>query len=97
MFEKTTMTTIEEATKALGGDYLVPWGSRIAGFASDLVDGKFLGDPECLDGLETAPKLSVSIQPGNGGPVEDWQNLGEEAKGGGGGGGRWWKVCFSRF
>jgi len=80
-YRAATFTTIEAATEYLsgGGSYDAPWGSSLVSALSKAVGGKdgdagFLGDRSQLDALESAPYLAFIIQPGNGGPVEDWIN-----------------------
>lgn len=86
-YQASTFTTIEAATRYLLGDgsYSAPWGAAIAnnvnkilGSGSQNGDGGLLGDKDSLDPLmkgENAPSaLNLVIQPGNGGPVEDWIN-----------------------
>ena len=67
--------------------YKAPWGAalaegfnKIVGSSSDdtaNADGGLLGDVSSLDPLNqyySPPILNFVIQPGNGGPVEDWIN-----------------------
>lgn len=85
-YRRATFTTIEEATKfATQGEYESPWASslvsglsKLAAKGSEKDDAGFLGDTSVLDPLvrgENAPAgVLFVIQPGNGGPVEDWIN-----------------------
>jgi len=66
------------------GGYDAPWGSNIMSGLSKLMGGEdgdagLLGDKAALDPIvegENSPAtLWLVIQPGNGGPVEDWVNL----------------------
>jgi hypothetical protein len=69
--------------KSNGGGYDAPWGENLMSGLSKIMGGKdgdagLLGDRASLDPLvegENSPaKLWLVIQPGNGGPVEDWVN-----------------------
>lgn len=84
-YNLATFTTIEATTNFLLGDgsYDAPWGSSLVSGVSKLIGGEsgdagLLGDESALDTLvegENAPaKIYFVIQPGNGGPVEDWVN-----------------------
>lgn len=84
-YRTATFTTIEAATEHLCGDgsYDAPWGSSLVSGVSKMMGGEkgdagLLGDQGSLDELvvgENSPSaLSLVIQPGNGGPVEDWVN-----------------------
>lgn len=84
-YQAATFTTIEAATNFLQGDgaYDAPWGANFVSGVSKVLGGSkgdagLLGDQESLDPLirgKNAPsKISFIIQPGNGGPVEDWVN-----------------------
>ena len=75
----------QAATNFLVGDgsYDAPWGSSLVSGVSKLIGGSdgdagLLGDQSALDELvrgENAPAtIAFVIQPGNGGPVEDWVN-----------------------
>ena len=66
-----------------GGGYDAPWGENLMSGLSKIMGGKdgdagLLGDRASLDPLvdgENSPaRLWLVIQPGNGGPVEDWVN-----------------------
>jgi hypothetical protein len=86
-YQAATFTTIEAATEFLsgGGAYDAPWGAALANGMNKLIggskdsekggDGGLLGDRRALDELAEPPKLNLIIQPGNGGPVEDWINV----------------------
>jgi hypothetical protein len=86
-YQGATFTTIEAATEFLvgKGSYSAPWGAAIANGVNGILGGGskggdlgLLGDKDSLDPLvrgENAPStLNLVIQPGNGGPVEDWIN-----------------------
>lgn len=83
-FRAVTFTTIEAVTNFLSsGGYDAPWGSSLISGLSKLMGGEdgdagLLGDQSALDELENgrnAPsELALIVQPGNGGPVEDWVN-----------------------
>ena len=61
------------SNKYVKGGWLQPWGTRIA----KIINKSSLGDISFLPDLEVTPepKLKIYVQPGNGGPVEDWINL----------------------
>ena len=86
-YQAATFTTIEAVTEFLVGDgtYSAPWGAAIANGVNNFLgsgdkggDAGLLGDTKALDPLvrgKNAPStLNLIIQPGNGGPVEDWIN-----------------------
>ena len=89
-YQEATFTTIQAVTNYLatgenasGGGYDAPWGENLMSGLSKIMGGKdgdagLLGDQASLDPLvegENSPaKLWLVIQPGNGGPVEDWVN-----------------------
>jgi len=90
-YQAATFTTIESATNFLSeGSYDKPWGASFASGMNQLLGGAksssddssgagLLGDERALDQLvqgENAPStMNLIIQPGNGGPVEDWINV----------------------
>lgn len=67
-----------------GGGYDAPWGSSLMSGLSKMMgggngrDAGLLGDPAVLDsiidGQNSPASLWLVVQPGNGGPVEDWVN-----------------------
>jgi len=66
-----------------GGGYDAPWGANLMSGLSNLMGGKdgdagLLGNQAALDPIvegENSPaRLWLVVQPGNGGPVEDWVN-----------------------
>lgn len=78
-----TFTDIKTATNHLKGDYDAPWGEKLVSGVSGILGGAkgdagLLGDKQALDelikGKNSPPILALLIQPGNGGPVEDWIN-----------------------
>jgi len=82
-YQEQTFTTIEAATNFLLGDgaYDSPWGSALLSRVSKVLGGPngdagLLGNEAALDQLSEVPlpSLLLVIQPGNGGPVEDWIN-----------------------
>jgi len=91
-------TSIEEVTEFYTqGDYSKPWGASFAAGMNSLLgsgggggggesDAGLLGDKSALDSLsENSPaKLHLVVQPGNGGPVEDWVNVEKLHKAAGG-------------
>jgi len=92
-YRESTFTTIEAATNFLSSDkYDAPWGSALMSGVSKMMagddkkDAGLLGDIGCLDELEygkNAPAtVNFIIQPGNGGPVEDWINCEKIYEGG---------------
>ena len=71
-------------TEGGGGGYDAPWGSSLMSGLSKIMGGEkgdagLLGDQAALDPIingENYPaSLWLVIQPGNGGPVEDWVNV----------------------
>jgi hypothetical protein len=81
----TGVNNNENGNNAAGasGGYDAPWGENLMSGLSKIMGGKdgdagLLGDKASLDPLvegENSPaKLWLVIQPGNGGPVEDWVN-----------------------
>ena len=81
-YKSVTRTTIESALKHLdssGSLYVSPWGSRIAGAVNNaLGDVQLLGDTSAqsqLNDKNSPPDLIIGVQPGDGGPVEDWINF----------------------
>jgi len=81
-YREATFTTIEAVTDgSVEGGYDAPWGSNLMSGLSKLMGGEdgdagLLGDQNALDDLDTVgdANLWLVIQPGNGGPVEDWVN-----------------------
>lgn len=83
-YQEATYTTIEAATEFWGGKYDAPWGANLVSGVSKTFGEKgkdmgLMGDRSSLDKLEIGrnapPELNLVIQPGNGGPVEDWINV----------------------
>lgn len=88
----TGVNNNENGKNAAGanGGYDAPWGENLMSGLSKIMGGKdgdagLLGDKASLDPLvegENSPaKLWLVIQPGNGGPVEDWCNCEKMALG----------------
>lgn len=77
-FQRATLTTIEDAAVALGGLVEQPWGARVSRFVEArspfVEDGALLGAKPATD-QAPSPRLVVAVQPGDGGPLEDWLNL----------------------
>ena len=87
-YQEATFTTIEAVTNFVStgggsGGYDAPWGSSLVSGLSKIMGGEkgdagLLGDQASLDPIiegENSPAtLWLVIQPGNGGPVEDWVN-----------------------
>jgi hypothetical protein len=88
LFRKFTFTTIEAATIATttsapaeGSGYDAPWGAAFISGVSKMIGGNkgdagLLGNQDALDSLvlgeNLPPAIALFVQPGNGGPVEDW-------------------------
>ena len=86
-YREATFTTIEAVTsyvaKGSNGAYDAPWGSSLMSGISKMMgggdgDAGLLGDRAALDpiieGGNSPATLWLVVQPGNGGPVEDWVN-----------------------
>ena len=68
-----TQTYIAAAVRALGRDPLLPLGTNAAALATKL--GALFGgakEEEADKAALPAPSLQLVIQPGDGGPMEDW-------------------------
>ncbi|KAL9182620.1 hypothetical protein ACHAXT_013272 [Thalassiosira profunda] len=81
--ESVTNYMASGANDESGGGYDAPWGSNLMSGLSKMMGGEdgdagLLGDQAALDPIvegENSPaNLWLVIQPGNGGPVEDWVN-----------------------
>jgi hypothetical protein len=88
LYRKFTFTTIEAATIATttsatmqGSGYDAPWGATLLSNISKMIGGNkgdsgLLGNQDALDSLvpgeNLPPAIALFVQPGNGGPVEDW-------------------------
>jgi len=80
IYQSFTRTTIASALVHLDkSKYISPWGSTAINMLNNaLGDVKLLGDTASqtpLNDDNSPPNLIVSVQPGNGGPVEDWINV----------------------
>ena len=84
MYKRTTKTTIEQmADKYATDGYVAPWGTAITKAVSKVTversgdsTATLLGDTSFLTDLKgKEPELTFYVQPGNGGPVEDWINV----------------------
>jgi len=82
-YREATFTTIEavanDSASGAGGGYDAPWGANLMSGLSKMMGGEdgdagLLGDQAALDDLSSGANLWLVIQPGNGGPVEDWVN-----------------------
>ena len=80
--QSSTFTTIETVVDFVGSKYDAPWGANLVSgisktFGKDGQDLGLMGDASTLDDLPSATENHVKlfIQPGNGGPVEDWINI----------------------
>ena len=67
LYAASTMTSIVAAVAARGVKPLKPFGSWVVGSAA--------ADEETKARAAPAPALRLVVQPGNGGPMEDWMNL----------------------
>jgi hypothetical protein len=90
-YREATFTTIEAVAShcladagGAGAGYDAPWGSSLVSGISRMMGGAggdagLLGDRAALDpiveGVNTPAALWLVVQPGNGGPVEDWVNV----------------------
>lgn len=81
-YREATFTTIEAvANKNLNSErgYDAPWGANMMAGLSQMIGGDggdagLLGNQAALDELDSPANLWLVVQPGNGGPVEDWVN-----------------------
>ena len=74
MYDKATLTTLEDAAEVLSGSSDRAWGAAFARAAEGLLGTSNLGaKPETT--TAPAPQVVVAVQPGDGGPLEDWLNL----------------------
>ena len=74
MYDKATLTTLEDAAEVLSGSSDQAWGAAFARAAEGLLGTSNLGaKPETT--TAPAPQVVVAVQPGDGGPLEDWLNL----------------------
>ena len=73
-YAKATLTTLEDAAEVLSGSSDQAWGAAFARAAEGLLGTSNLGaKPETT--TAPAPQVVVAVQPGDGGPMEDWLNL----------------------
>ena len=73
-YAKATLTTLEDAAEVLSGSSDQAWGAAFARAAEGLLGTSNLGaKPETTSA--PAPRVVVAVQPGDGGPLEDWLNL----------------------
>jgi hypothetical protein len=74
-YRSLTFTTLEAVTRYCSDTYEPPWGATILSnpFLSWMSpNASSMGDTSTLDPLQDAPSLCIVVQPGNGGPVDDW-------------------------
>ena len=73
-YERATLTTLEDAAEALTGASEQAWGAALARKAEETFGTTSLGaKPDT--GAAPAPAVVFAVQPGDGGPLEDWLNL----------------------
>lgn len=74
-YRRATLTTIEDAATALSGEAAVtqPWGAQFSRFVESAIGSEMLGAAPAVS--STPPRVTLAVQPGDGGPVEDWINL----------------------
>ena len=73
-YAKATLTTLEDAAEVLSGSSDQAWGAAFARAAEGLLGTSNLGSKPETAGAP-APQVVVAVQPGDGGPLEDWLNL----------------------
>ena len=76
MYGSATQTYISSAVKAVGGEPLMPMGSSALSLASSF--GGLFGGPSPPPAPAAPPPpaaLQLVVQPGDGGPMEDWLDL----------------------
>jgi hypothetical protein len=76
MYSAATSTYIAAAVKAVGNEPLMPMGSSALG-AAQMLGNMFGGKPSSPPPSAPAPPpaLQLVVQPGDGGPMEDWLNM----------------------
>ena len=76
VFKQATLTTIEDAAAALRGEEKVEqaWGAQFSRLVETALKKEFLGKKPDTQSAP-APDLILAVQPGDGGPLEDWLNL----------------------
>lgn len=73
-YAKATLTTLEDAAEVMSGSSDQAWGAAFARAAEGLLGTSNLGAaPSTKDA--PAPRVLIAVQPGDGGPLEDWLNL----------------------
>ena len=75
-YSEATQTSIAAAVSTLGGEPLLPMGTGAAnlfGGAAALFGGS--APPPAPAAPLSPPELQLIVQPGDGGPMEDWLNL----------------------
>lgn len=73
-YNVATLTTVEDAAERLSGASAAAWGAAFAAAAEKLSGANLLGAAPDTSGAP-APTVLLAVQPGEGGPVEDWLNL----------------------
>lgn len=80
-YRRATLTSIAEAVTARGATPLAPMGTAAASFGSmlgGLVGGMGSDRPPASTHSDVSfplPSLIFAVQPGDGGPMEDWLNI----------------------
>eukprot|EP00965_Chrysotila_dentata_P208761 6184887-Pleurochrysis_carterae.AAC.2 len=77
-YQSATITTIAEAVRSIGGEPQEPLGAAAAAAGERVVRALGLtAAPPRADLAKPLPTpcLQLIVQPGNGGPMEDWMNL----------------------
>jgi len=73
-YAAATLTTLEDAAEVLSGGSEQAWGASFARTAEGLFGTSNLGSaPDMADA--PSPAVVFAVQPGEGGPLEDWLNL----------------------
>jgi hypothetical protein len=73
-YAKATITTLEDAAEVMSGSSDQAWGAAFARAAEGLLGTKNLGAAPETAGAPK-PRVLIAVQPGDGGPLEDWLNL----------------------
>jgi len=81
-YNRATLTTVEDAAARLSGTADAAWGAAFAAAAERLSGANLLGAAPDTAGAPR-PEVLLAVQPGEGGPVEDWLNVERCAAGAG--------------